>query len=94
MKNSQEERNICIDALWDDSAKVWSASSKDTFGLFVEGETIDQLLEQIPVVFKDLQTAKDPLADTVVFHINCQKESHFFRQCDLRVEPDPTRLTA
>lgn len=36
--------HISIDAHWDDPAKVWSASSNDVFGLFVEAKSIDQLL--------------------------------------------------
>lgn len=94
MKLTSDALHISIDALWDETAEVWSASSKDVFGLFVEAGSIDQLLEQIALVFGDLQTDCTSLTGPVVFQISCRKEKNFLRQFDLKVEHAPKGVTA
>ena len=80
--------HISIDAHWDDPAKVWSASSKDIFGLFVEAKSIDQLLGELARVFEDLQPADDSLPDAINFQIECHKKTDSFTHCTLGVEHD------
>lgn len=77
MKLTSDALHISIDALWDETAEVWSASSKDVFGLFVEAGSIDQLLEQIALVFGDLQTDCTGSTSRVVFQIRSRGENFF-----------------
>lgn len=45
---------IIVRANWDDEAKVWYAIADNEIGLFIEGKTIEQLQEKIPVFLRDL----------------------------------------
>ena len=45
---------IRINALWDDSAGVWSASSADVAGLAIEAATKNALIERLRVVIPEL----------------------------------------
>lgn len=51
MKSSKQ---IAINAVWDDEAGVWIASSDDVPGLVVEADTWPRLLEEIGLVLPDM----------------------------------------
>lgn len=51
MKSSKQ---IAIEAVWDDEAGVWIASSDDVPGLVVEADTWPRLLEEIGRILPDV----------------------------------------
>ena len=62
---------ITVDALWDDEARVWSASSADIDGLAVEGADLDILSDHVQGAIRDLIEmngieAADPLPVEIV----------------------------
>ena len=54
MSGNSAEVLIRVDALWDDDAGVWSASSADVAGLAIEAATKDALIERLRVVIPEL----------------------------------------
>ncbi|MDA7968209.1 MAG: DUF1902 domain-containing protein [Gammaproteobacteria bacterium] len=48
------EQVIRVNALWDDEAGVWSASSEDIAGLAIEAKTKEGLVERLKVVIPEL----------------------------------------
>lgn len=63
---------VKIEARWDETAKVWSASSEDVFGLFVEADSLDDLATQLVLTFKDLWTnSGKPVPPEVIFEVDC-----------------------
>lgn len=51
---------INILAEWDPEASVWVATSDDIFGLAIEAETLDRLVERLPGVLQDLVEGNHP----------------------------------
>jgi Domain of unknown function (DUF1902) len=47
-------RNITINARWDDEAGVWLATSNDVPGLVVEADTWPAMIEEVRLVLPDL----------------------------------------
>ena len=45
---------IVVDAVWDDEARVWVATSRGDIGLVTEAPTIDALERRIAAVVPDL----------------------------------------
>lgn len=45
---------VCITAVWDDEAGVWSASSEDVPGLATEAPDQEQLLENLKAILPEL----------------------------------------
>ena len=39
---------------WDDEAKVWIATSEDVYGLVLEDESLDNLMQRVFVAIPDL----------------------------------------
>ena len=54
MSGNSAEVLIRVDALWDDDAGVWSASSADVAGLAIEAATKNALIERLRVVIPEL----------------------------------------
>ena len=61
-----------VNALWDDEAGVWSASSTDVEGLAIEAETRETLIERLKTVIPELldlnhtSSKRAPCAELVV----------------------------
>ena len=86
---------VKVKALWDNSANVWSASSDDVFGLFVEADSLDNLAEQLVLTFTDLWSySGKPLPPEVMFEIECIKEEKPLQSCNLNVHHVPQQLAA
>ena len=50
---------VCkIDAVWDASAEVWTATSNDVPGLATESETLEALTQKLRVMVPELATAQ------------------------------------
>jgi len=47
-------KQILIDAIWDDEAEVWVASSDVVPGLVVEADTWTRLLDEIGLILPDI----------------------------------------
>jgi hypothetical protein len=47
-------RNITINARWDDEAGVWLATSNDVPGLVVEADTWPAMIEEVRLVLPEL----------------------------------------
>ena len=45
---------ILVDAFWDDEAKVWVATARDSIGLATEAETIEELQQKLAAIVPDL----------------------------------------
>ncbi len=43
-----------VDALWDDEAGVWSASSADVAGLAIEAATKEALIKRLKIIIPEL----------------------------------------
>ena len=54
MYDRNREKALRIDALWDDEAGVWSASSTDIEGLAIEAATREALIERLKTVIPEL----------------------------------------
>ena len=48
------EKALRIDAMWDNEAGVWSASSKDIQGLAIEAETREALIDRLKTIIPEL----------------------------------------
>ena len=48
------KRQLRVDAVWDDEAKVWLATSPDIIGLCVEADTWSQMIEEVRLVAPEL----------------------------------------
>lgn len=48
------ERNVEVNATWDDEAGVWVAESNDVPGLVTEAETMESLLEKLRILIPEL----------------------------------------
>lgn len=83
-----------VQAVWDSTAGVWSASSDDAFGLFVEAETLDDLIERLVVVFVDLQQCKGSVPDSVLFKVSCTNPEKTFQHCSFNLETTPQQALA
>lgn len=84
---------IKVKAIWDKSAKVWSASSEDVFGLFVEAGSLDDLATQLVHTFVDLWAYTDePLPSEVIFEVECIKEQASLRSFNLNVQHVPHQV--
>jgi hypothetical protein len=50
---------IVVEAVWDDEAKVWVATSAGQIGLVTEAESIEQLQEKLSVMVPDLMRPEE-----------------------------------
>ena len=50
----ETSKQILIDAIWDDEAEVWVASSDVVPGLVVEADTWTRLLDEIGLILPDI----------------------------------------
>ena len=53
---------LVVDALWDDEASVWVATSDDTPGLATDAETLDALRSKLADIVPELLAENDPSA--------------------------------
>ena len=54
MNDRNREKVLKVNALWDDEAGVWSASSTDVAGLAIEAATKEVLIERLETVIPEL----------------------------------------
>ena len=54
MYGRNSKKALKVDALWDDEAGVWSASSTDIEGLAIEAATREALIERLKTVIPEL----------------------------------------
>ncbi len=52
--NEKRAGVLIIEALWDDEAGVWSASSNDVAGLAIEAPTTEALIKRLEAVVPEL----------------------------------------
>lgn len=53
----RNEKTLLVNALWDDEAKVWVATSDDVPGLATEAENIDELVRKLKIMVPELLDA-------------------------------------
>jgi uncharacterized protein DUF1902 len=56
-------RNITINARWDDEAGVWLATSNDVAGLVVEADTWPAMIEEVRLVLPELLEVSGQASD-------------------------------
>ncbi len=56
-------KKICVNAFWDDEAKVWVATSEDVPGLATEAESSEQLIEKLRILIPELLEANGLLQE-------------------------------
>ena len=72
---------VKVRALWDTTESVWSASSDDVFGLFVEADSLDDSATKLVLTFADLRSySGKPLPAEVIFEVECIKEQISFNR--------------
>ena len=77
---------VKVRALWDTTESVWSASSDDVFGLFVEADSLDDLSTKLVLTFTDLRSyLGKPLPAEVIFEVECIKEQISLQSINLRI---------
>lgn len=59
-RQSSKRKTIRIDAIWDDGAGVWSATSSDVRGLAIEAKTQEKLVARLRVVIPELLELNHP----------------------------------
>ena len=57
------KKKICVNAFWDDEAKVWVATSDDVPGLATEAESSEQLIEKLRILIPELLEANGLLQE-------------------------------
>lgn len=50
--------DVAVNALWDDDAKVWVATSDDVPGLVTEAPSFDALVQKLKVMIPELLDAQ------------------------------------
>ncbi len=54
MFSGNDAKTLRVNALWDDEAGVWSASSTDVAGLAIEAATKEALIKRLKVIIPEL----------------------------------------
>ena len=66
-------KDIRVDAFWDEEAHVWVASSKDVPGLITEADTMEHLMKKLRIVIPELLQANglldEPGAVDIPIHL-------------------------
>ena len=50
-------KQILVQAMWDEEAKVWVATSKDVPGLVAESESMDKLVPKLKIMIPEMLDA-------------------------------------
>ena len=87
-------QTIRLTALWDAEARVWSASSTDMPGLITEGNTLEELAENILTVFVELEACMGKEPRETSFEVECVREERSTPLCDLSMHRAPHQLAA
>ena len=53
----RKEKTLLVNALWDDEAKVWVATSDDVRGLATEAENLNELVKKLKIMVPELLDA-------------------------------------
>ncbi len=72
-------KSFAVEAVWDDEACVWVATSDDVPGLATEADTAESLIKKLEILIPDLLEAngilqRDPLAD-IPFHLVSHRQA-------------------
>ncbi len=54
MVSGNDAKTLRVNALWDDEAGVWSASSTDVAGLAIEAATKEALIKRLKIIVPEL----------------------------------------
>ncbi len=54
MFSGNDAKTLRVNALWDDEAGVWSASSVDVAGLAIEAATKEALIKRLKIIIPEL----------------------------------------
>ncbi len=77
-------QTIHVNAIWDDEARVWVATSDDVPGLVTESETSENLIQKLKVMIPELLEANGMINnfDTVdiPFHLLSERSEIASRQ--------------
>jgi len=68
-------KNLVVDAVWDDEAKVWVATSEDIPGLATEADSWDALAKKLQIMIPELleENGKTPDRD-IAFTIRSESQ--------------------
>ncbi len=61
--------NHIIRTFWDSEAKVWVAEGVNFGGLATEAETVDELIQKIPLMIMELNEAANDFSDNSMFQL-------------------------
>ena len=56
-------KTIGVEAIWDEEAQVWVATSDDVPGLITEADTSEQLIEKLQVMIPELLQANGLISE-------------------------------
>lgn len=65
---------IVIEAVWDEEARIWLATSQDAPGLVVEADSWDRMIAEVRLILPDLLALNGAAADDV--SLTFRAESH------------------
>jgi predicted RNase H-like HicB family nuclease len=63
------EKDIKVEAFWDEEAKVWVASSDDVPGLITEASSVELLIQKIRILIPELCIANNIATDEEMIDI-------------------------
>ena len=62
-----------IEAIWDDEAHVWVATSDDIPGLATEAETVEALTTKLKIIIPELLECSGNPATSIPFHLHTHR---------------------
>lgn len=72
----QQKTIYKIDAIWDDDASVWVATSQDVPGLATEADTMEALAKKLRTIIPELLVANGLVSNQEPFKISFEIISH------------------
>lgn len=71
---------VCVNALWDEEARVFVAESPDVPGLVTEADTLSALVQKLKVLIPELLDENSPVDGTEIpFIVLCEQASIAYR---------------
>ena len=67
---------IVVQALWDEEARVWGATSADIAGLAIEADTLERLTEKVIPAIEDLIELNGIATDLKEIPVEIRAEQH------------------
>ena len=66
-------KDCMIEAIWDDEARVWVATSDDIPGLATEAETVEALTSKLKIIIPELLACSGRGAKSIPFHLHTHR---------------------